>query len=215
MDKITSEIQAFFSHKQSGAVRGIGGQPLGFTLIELLVVIAILGILMTLVIPAITSLSRGSNLNLAGQMIADQLALARQEAVTRNRDIEVRFYQLTSGLSPGWRAIQLLRIEQTPSGPVTVASSRISVIPEGIVMADNALSPLISASLRSGTTTLPAYGETAYRAVRFRANGSLETSVGDNNYITLFNATDSGNPPANYYTIQINSLTGKVSIFRP
>lgn len=187
----------------------------GFSLIELLTVIAILGILASLIVPAVGSISRGANLNRGGQMISDQLALARQEAVTRNRDVEVRFYQLTNGISTGWRGIQLFRIEQTPTGPVTNASSRISVVPEGIVMASNSLSPLITSSPASGTVHLPTYGATVFRAFRFRGNGSLETSVGTNNYVTLYNAIDKASPPANYYTIQINPLTGKASVFRP
>jgi len=211
MDEIVSRAHVRSDH----ASCSIGFQPKGFSLIELLTVIAILAILATLIVPAVTSISRGSNLNRGGQIVSDQLALARQEAVSKNRDVEVRFYEFTTGLSPGWRGMQLWRVEQTPTGPVTNASSRVSVMPEGIVMASNNLSPLIMASPLSGSATLPAYGATPYRAFRFRANGALETGVGINNYVTLVNATDTGNPPANYYTIQINPLTGKASVFRP
>jgi len=187
-----------------------------FSLIELLTVIAILGILSTLLVPAISSISRGSNLNRAGQMIADELALARQEAVTKNRDVEVRFYELTNGLSPGWRAVRRWRVDQTPTGPVTNASSRLIVIPEGIVMATkNDLSPLVTSNTVTGTETHPSYGSVKYSSFRFRGNGSLKTSVDTNTYVTLVNAPDSEARPANFYTLQINPLTGKVSIFRP
>jgi len=193
--------------------RSLAGLP-AFSLIELLTVVAILGIMATLVIPAVGSILRGSNLNRGGQMISDQLFMARQEAVSKNRDVEVRFYNLTNGMFPGWRGIQLWRIEQTPTGPVTNSSSRVTVLPDGIVMASNSLSPLITAS-SGGTETHAVYGTMAYKAFRFRADGSLETSVGTNNYVTLQNASDTGNPPANYYTIQINPLTGKSGVFRP
>ena len=191
----------------------------GFTLVELLVVMTIIVILSTLSLPAFTTIIRGSTLTRAGQLISDQFALARQEAVTQNRDVQVRFYNLTSGVSTGWRGIQLLRIDQTPTGTGTTALSRVAVIPDGIVITTNldstnhSLSPLITGS---NPVTLPGYGSASYSFFRFRANGSLENSVGaTENYITLVNATGSGNPPANYYTIQINPLTGKTSVFRP
>ena len=188
----------------------------GFTLIELLTVMAVLSILIALTVPAVSTAVRGSNLNLAGQMVGDQFSLAWQEAVSKNYDVEVRFYELANGASTGWRGVQLWRIKQTPSGPITSVFSRVVWIPEGIRMTTNSnLSPLITESLRKGSVTLPTYGATPYSGFRFRANGSLESSVGDNNFVTLVNSIDSGNLPANYYTIQINPLTGKTSVFRP
>ncbi len=187
----------------------------GFTLIELLLVMSLVGILSSFVLPSIISISHGANLNAAGQMVADQLALARQEAVSKNRDMEVRFYRLADGGAASWRALQLLRIEQSGTGAITVASSRLCTLPKGIEIADDTLSPLISSSSRSGTAALPAQGSVAYRAFRFRADGSLEATAGNHHYLTLVSAADSANPPANYYTIQISPLTGKVSVFRP
>jgi uncharacterized protein (TIGR02596 family) len=187
----------------------------GFTLIELLTVMAIISILAMLSVMAASSARRGSNLRLAGQLLGDQFSLAWQEAVSKNSDVEVRFYQRTTGGTTDWRGVQLWRIKQTPDGPVASAYGRVTWLPEGVRMSDAELSPLIQNSPRKGTVSLPTYGTTSYKAFRFRANGSLETAVGDNNFITLVNATDTGTPPANYYTIQINSLTGKTSVFRP
>ncbi len=62
-----------------------------FSLLEILAVVAILEILMVLVAPAIVSSLGSSNLNKAGQTIGDQIALARQEALTRNREVQIRF----------------------------------------------------------------------------------------------------------------------------
>lgn len=188
----------------------------GFTLIELLTVMAVISVLAVLTVPAVSTIVRGSNLNLAGQLVGGQFATAWQEAVSKNCEVEVRFYELTSGVSPGWRGIQLWRIKQTATGPVPIALSRVLWISEGIRMTPNAdLSPLLQSGPRQGTVTLPTYGPTSYRWFRFRANGSLESSVGDNNFVTLVNATDSADHPKNYYTIQINSLTGKTTVFRP
>src|SRR5579862_795239 len=73
----------------------------GFTLIELLLVIAIIGMLMTLVVPAVNSISGGSQLTQAAQMVGSELELARQRALSRNRMVEVRFYQYGDPETPG------------------------------------------------------------------------------------------------------------------
>jgi len=187
-----------------------------FSLIELLAVMAVVAIIIAISLPAFTSLTSGSNLNRAGQMVGDQIALARQEAVARNRDVQVTFYNLTNGTTKGWRGMRILRVDQTQNGTVTNVATRLVQIPDGIVIsADPATSPLLSAGT-TGTTNLPGYGTVEYSSFRFRANGSMESGFGaTNNSLTLQNASAQGNPPSNYYTIQVNPLTGKVSVYRP
>lgn len=190
--------------------------PAAFSLIELLAVMAVIALVVAVTLPAFTSLASGSNLNRAGRMVGDQIALARQEAVARNRDVQVTFYNLTNGMTKGWRGMRILRIDQTQNGMVTNAASRIVQIPEGIIISpEPAVSPLLTAG-STGTTNLPGYGTVEFSSFRFRANGSLESGFGtSNNSLTLQNANAQGSPPANYYTIQVNPLTGKVSVYRP
>ena len=211
MDKMTI---GSFRRGAGDKDRAIPRRPMGFSLVELLTVMGIICLLAIFTVPAISSILRGSNLNRAGQMIEDQFSSARQIAVSKNRDIEVRFYYMTNGMFSGWRGLQLWLIEQTPAGPATNMFGRVKVIPDGILMSTN-LSPLITASPLNSSVTLPSLGPTPYRGFRFRASGSLENSVGDQNYVTLVNALDLGSPPKNYYTIQINPLTGKASVYRP
>lgn len=184
------------------------------SLIEILTVLAVIGIMAVIATPAVSSLVRSSSLNSAGLMIADQFALARQEAVSKSRDIEVRFYFLTNGISPGWRGIQLWLLEQTPTGPVTRPCSRLAVIPDGTLISTN-LSPLLTAAPYSGSVTLPSRGPASFRSFRFRANGSPENAIGTNNFITVINTGNADPAPQNYYTIQLNAVTGKATIFRP
>lgn len=187
-----------------------------FSLIELLAVIAIVVLIAVVGLPAFSSITAGSNLNRAGQLIGDQISLARQEAVSRNRDVQVVFYNLTNGVTGGWRGVKLLRVDQTPNGPVTNTASRLQLIPEGIIISANpALSPLLTAGA-TGTTNLASYGSVQYASFRVRANGSLEGSITSaNNFLTLQSANAAGSPPVNYYTVQVDALTGKVSIYRP
>lgn len=187
-----------------------------FSLIELLTVVAIMAILAVLAVPAMSSMMRASTLSRGGQVVGDMLSVARQEAVTRNRDVEVRFYYLTNEGVKGWRAMQLWKLEQTANGPATNTSSRVTLLPDGVVIAINdSLSPLVSDSPHSGTVNLAAYGSTPYKSFRFRPNGATEIAVGDSNFLTLVPSSDSTTRPANFYTLQVDSLTGKAKVIRP
>lgn len=190
----------------------------GFSLTELLVVMAILGFFVVVAMPSFRTVFVGSNLNRAGQMIGDQMALARQEAVTKNREVRVHFYKIKTGNTEHYRAMQVWRVEPTETGTTTLPVSRLVVIPEGVIISPgNDLSPLLTADTSLvGTTTLSAFGNTSYVGYRYRADGSTDTSVTvSNDYLTLQNANATGTPPANYYTIQIDPLVGKVTVYRP
>ena len=187
-----------------------------FTLIELLVVLAVIAILTALTVPTFTALSKSSSLNRGGQLAGDLLSFARQDAVTKTCDVEVRFYNLTSGAGTGWKAMQLWEYSQTVNGPTSNAASRVVTLPDGVVIGtDGGLSPMLSSSPHSGTVTLPTWGSTSYRSFRFRPNGAPESAAAAVNYFTLVPATDATAHPVNYYTIQVDSLTGKIKVIRP
>jgi len=189
----------------------LGKAGRAFTLLELLVVMAIVILLASMAVPAFNSITVGSNLNRAGQIIGDQISLARQEAVTKNREVQVRFYDVATNQS--WRGIQIWRVEQTDVGTNNIAVNHMITLPEGIVInpATN-LSPLLTADgSLNGTGNVP-----QYKGFRFRANGATDSTVtAANGYVTLQQANAQGNPPKNYYTVQINPVTGKVLAFRP
>jgi uncharacterized protein (TIGR02596 family) len=189
----------------------------GFTLLELLVVMSIMVMLMALAMPAVTSILTGSKLERAGQMVADALTLARQEAVSKNREVQVAFFELpmeTGG--KGWIGLQVWRVDDSPTGPITRQVSRLWRLPGPMVITTSgSLSPLLTAAVLSGTATIAGNTGVAYKAFRFRANGSTDSSIGTNNYVTVQDALLPGNPPPNYFTVQVNPITGKISIIRP
>lgn len=76
---------------------------------ELLVVISVIAIVAGFAVPAVTTMIKGSQLTQASQMVTDQIALARQTALSKNRSVEVRFYKFASSESPG----------ETPGDPKT------------------------------------------------------------------------------------------------
>lgn len=160
---------------------------LAFSLTELLVVIAIIALLAALVVPAMGRLGGAYSLTRQGQLLSDQIVLARQMATSRNRNIEVLLTQTNSNWS-----VQLWQMDT--AGGVAVAAGKRIPFPENVIL-NTSRSPLIS------------------NALRFHPNGRLAGQIDNsNNYLTL--QLRQGDP-SNYFTLQINPVTGRVATFRP
>jgi uncharacterized protein (TIGR02596 family) len=181
-----------------------------FSLLELLLVMTILAVLMSFAVPAFSSIMSSQNVTRGGQMIADRIAFARQEAVSKNRDTEVRFYFRTNLGQEQCRAIQVWREDYTPAGPTNIPISRLAELPESVILATNAtLSPLIANAPLAGASP-------KYRGFRIRANGLTQSAVLNGaNFVTVHRIADTNSTPVNYFTIQIHPLTGKVTTYRP
>jgi len=92
----------------------------GFTLIELLAVVAVIAVVIAFAIPATNQILRGSQLSQGGQLLGDQIAFARQLALTKNRTMEFRFYRFGDPETPGekyddpklgrWRGFQIFEL---------------------------------------------------------------------------------------------------------
>lgn len=203
-----------------------------FSLLELLVVIAIIGILAGLVAVS-TGGMRGNQLTQAGQMITGELSLARQTATSRNRSIEVRFLRLSDPANPDpaqssrFRAIQTFQVEE--SGAVKPLG-KLRRLPGGVIIDSGlALSTILdpaSRTARTGAHSSPAMGgDYEYFSVRFRPDGSTDLppiSGGVNQlwYLTLHGETagdnlGAGDLPPNFWTIQIDPVTGTTRNHRP
>jgi uncharacterized protein (TIGR02596 family) len=169
----------------------------------------------TLTLPAINNIGQAGGINRAGQLLGDQLVLARQEAASKNRDVEVRMIHVNDPLWPGYRALQLWQLDET--GILATPLGRIQKLPDSTVIASNALSPLLTADVGvSGTTNFGGLGNRPYKGFRIRSSGSLPSAVTtNNNFLTVQLAKDTGIPPQNYYTVRINPITGRVTIHRP
>ena len=206
MDKITPSLL-------------LPGRPIrqGFTLLELLVVLTIMGIILGLTAPAFTSIAVGSGLNRSGQILSDQLALARQEAVTKNRDVQIWFVELEDAFHvKAYRGLQIVRVDEGRTGPEINLVGPLKRLPDGfIINATPEYSPLLNAGGISGNHGFSGYGDVAYRGLHIRANGSLDSAVGNDNFVTLQSAREARSSPKNFYTIQISSITAKVTIYRP
>lgn len=185
-----------------------------FSLIELLVVIAIFAIMAALAVPAVGSISKGNKINRGGQVLGDQIVLARQEAANKNRDVEVRIINLTNGLDVGYAAVQLYIADD--SGANWSPVSRMSRLPEGVLISSNpSLSPLLTNI--GGTITNPGVTkDCTYGGFRIRSSGVPDTSINtNNNFLTVQSSTEAAGLATNYYTVRINRVTGRLSIHRP
>jgi len=189
----------------------------GFSLIELLVVIAIVALLMSYASVAISSVINGSEMERAGQAVADAVKLARQEAVSKNRETQLAIFELPLDAEgpKGLRGFEIWRVDETPTGLVTNRVTRLQKLPPQIVISeDSSLSPLLSTAAQ-GTTNAAGQANLKYKTLRFRSNGMLPGASGATNFFTVQSARAKGFPPENYFTILINPLTSKVTTIRP
>jgi len=126
-------------------------QKRAFSLLELLVVILIIGIIAIFVTPAVGTMLKGSQLSQAEQIITEQIKYARQIALTRNHNVEVRFIRYGDPEAPGelkndpstgfYRALQIFDVLDNG---VAVPVDKPVLLPQAIVIAKNELSTLVS-----------------------------------------------------------------------
>lgn len=198
----------------------------GFTLPELLVVIAVIGILAALIAPAFGPLVRSSNITKASSLITDEFNLARQLALTQNRDVEVRFYRLPSRNDPSnvqFRAFRSHLLDGTDPAK-SKPLSKVRTFPDGVIISDSAVfSSLLDTNLtaRKGVEAIPGIpGDTPYTSFLFRANGGTNLApISGNWFITVYTENVPVNQktglPDNYFVAQVDPVTGRVRTFRP
>lgn len=145
-----------------------------FTLVEMLAVMAIVAVIIALAVPVTSSMLRGNDLTTGSQNLVNFFALARQQALTQNRPIEVRFYQyadtsnggesLTDPATWKFRAMQLFAVPDagaaapigSDASPGPVALDKIQHFPPTFIIdSGETLSSLIgkAAKVQSNGTT--------------------------------------------------------------
>jgi uncharacterized protein (TIGR02596 family) len=198
-------------------------RPAAFTLVELLAVIAIILLLASLSVTAFNKIGDAKSLSSAANTLSDQLNLARQTALSRNCQAEIRFYELPHGDgSRTWRAVQIFTmIDGTAS-----ATGKPVYFPAPICIAGSSvLSSLLDdsrADIMSGTGSevnfrLPGIGlDYRYRAFRFKPDGT--TSLASSVFVTLCLASAKlrdDEPPPHWMTVQVDSVNGRARTFHP
>jgi uncharacterized protein (TIGR02596 family) len=210
-----------------------------FSLVELLVVLGIMGILLYLTIPASMSLQQSSNLNLAGQAVADEIASGRQFASGANRVVEVRFLAPSNWStvgSPNYTGFHAIQLWAPNESGVSVPVDRLITLPDGIEISGNStLSPLLHTPIAAPeVTTNPAApyvsfyirpaGNVTVGGTAPSSSSSTGTDTEDNAgarapsyFFTILSVRYDSNStvPVNYVTLQVNPDTGHTQTYRP
>jgi prepilin-type N-terminal cleavage/methylation domain-containing protein len=181
----------------------------GFSLVELLLVMALIGILSVLTVPAISAIRGGHVVTQEGQLLNDQINLARQMALSRSRETELRLISYPGPAGDSW-AVQICESE---SGKPL---HRLIKLEDNVVIGPSSeLSPLLQ-NLESSNASYPrlASGTCEYRALKFRPNGRVKGKFpAREDYLTVHLRNDP--TPSNYFTLQIQSLSGRIVVHRP
>lgn len=205
--------------------------PGGFTLVEMLVVLTIIIALSALVVPAASSVVRGSSITYAVQSVSAQFTLARQTAIARNRTVELRLYKSFDPNNPGadaansdaWRFRAFQLFQNAPDG-TAAPLSKVERLPNQVIVDSGAtLSTLVNDTTRTlqtgSTTSLPGVGTSyKYCSVRFRSDGSTDLDPTKQWFLTIHSLQDGdamSKPPTNFVTLQIDPVQGGITIFRP
>lgn len=183
---------------------------------ELLVVIAVLAILSVAALPAITSGVGAISLGGMGQRLMDEIALARQTAIVKNRSVEFRIYQNGDGdlvrtavviPAAGLRPDEWQTTGREFATGIILDADFTSAWGEAPVEED---SPAAPGNLRG----------LSYTAMTFLPDGMVQADETSSEPLTLTlrikNAQSAEPLPANnFITFVVDSLTGRVRLFQP
>jgi uncharacterized protein (TIGR02596 family) len=199
-------------------------QTRAFTLVETVIVVALVALLFSVAAPYTMAAIQSASLSSAGDTLMQKISLAQQRATTENRPIGLDFFYYNKDEVKGCHAIQLISYNPatnaaTPLEPPVYWSEGRAVLVEG------ALSPMFSTNVTvtsKGPATLAPFknlGATFYR-ILFYPNGSTSLKVPLRMaYFTLISTknytAELSTPPPNFYTVQIDPITGRGHSYRP
>lgn len=196
----------------------------GFSLVELLVVVAIVTMLIAAATPYTLAAMQSANLTSAGDTLMQKLAMAQQRALTENRPVGLDFYHYNLDEVKGCHAIQMISYDPA-TNKATQLEPPVYWSKQSVVLVEGALSPMFSTNQTAATTgqatmnPFQSLGATFNRII-FYPNGSTSLRVPLRTaYLTLV-PTKSYAPnlaaaPPNYYTVQIDPVTGRGHSYRP
>lgn len=197
----------------------------GFSLTEILVCVAIIACMAVVAAPMTTTLLNGNKLNQSVQIIDENLSVARQAAISRNRPVEIRFYSYSDPSIPAsasaYRAIQVLEVTQSDQ---LTPLSKVRILPQSIVIDSNiSISSMLDpakVTTANGDISLPRIGLAyKYASFRFNADGSTDLlpTVGPWTLTVHEEHKGAGTDvlAGNFATLEIDPLSGTIKYFRP
>ena len=189
----------------------------GFTLIELLVVMGIIALLMALVAPAVTSLSKSNGRIAAVSALLGAIEQARAEAIKSGQATYFVFPIFTSGTQSTldrYNCKSYAIFEDDPAYPGGAKQlTSWNPLPTGVALRSRGTASLSNLANPNSLSPVPTFtfapdasAAPTYKCLKFNSNGEIEAPVADvllgvfegfvngtNEVIT--GATDGGNPP--------------------
>lgn len=198
---------------------GPGDSRSAFTLLEILGALFIISVLAFIIVGSLTA-TGSSELTAGSNITVEQLALAREMAVSGNYPTEVWFLRKKDGT---WiESLQIFRIDEKGR---SVPSGKLQRLPQSVGIDSGELSTLFK------TTTVKQWPDPADKPsihpygkdydcwhVCFRLDGSASLAKKDQWYLTLHlkNLGDQLKAlPPNYAVVGVSPSTGKVTLYRP
>lgn len=182
-----------------------------FSLVELLVVMAILTLLMTMVVPAISSIQQSYQLNKSSALLRDNLLLARQLAITQNTSIFASLCQVADE-SGQKRFNTLLLSRLRADGSMQSISKPVRFPPGFSISTDSKWSSVMTLA----ETNVPLLASSVpCRQIRFKASGSTDLPVSSDWFLTIYHDPGSSGPSHNFVTLVLDPITGRVFSYQP
>lgn len=191
----------------------------GFSLIELLAVVAIIGLLAGLATIAMNSVLSASQFDQAAQMVLGEFEAARNAAISRNRRAEVRLYRQNAN-EPVTSLRAFLLNDDATATPI----GKVQRFPTPMqISTETSLSSLLSLPTFSASAADGNPAPHSFFSIRFRPDGSTELPRLAGNaralwFLTIVHGARPGSgteAPPNYWTIQIDPVTGRTTTHRP
>lgn len=218
MERLTPHV--FIRHE------GFRPRVSAFSLLELLCVIAVIAIMTGLGARALGGLNRSYTITQSAEDLRGLLLIARQEALTRNSPVEIRFCRPSASDPVGFvqsilhkadgTLLPLARPLKLPDTVLIDLSS--SNLRSTLFNQTNAVSNTTGFAPNTSGLSLPGLG-TTYEVFSFflRPNGStsLPLNAGSLPCITIRDALIASNPPTNYATLLLDPANAKTFIVRP
>lgn len=184
---------------------------------------AIMTILVGIGAASFHSISSASSLSSAREAALAEFTQARQLALARRLPVEVRLYQLPSyeahdtGSPTVFRAMQTFLLDPDAG---TNAVDKVVYFPKPVIVSTNAAaSPLLQQQTQTGSFLLPVIrANYRYIPILFNIDGLPASLTATNSFFTLVlahAAIKAGNLPANFVTLQLDPLTGRIFHYAP
>lgn len=204
------------THRSADGTSALPYRRRAFSLLELLVVMGIMGLVLVMTLPALNSTREGLDVTRGTDIVVDSLNLARQQAMSLNRPVVVRFYNSAAEEdgADGFSRLQLFVLQDDGT---LEASTKMQRLPDRVLISGAAgMSNFLT---NAPTTPSPAFpAETGLLAseLTIRRDGSADLTPGQSSYLTVVPRRQRDkSDPDNFGIVTIEPSNTTIAQIRP